>query len=118
MSRISDDAGVATVWSATAIAAVMAVMLFGAQLGMAAAARHRAEAAADLAALAAAAHAVSGPTVACVHGRRVSDGMSATLASCRLAGWDAVVEVRVRSPVPLIGPGTAVGRARAGPVAR
>jgi len=42
--------------------------------------------------------------------------MSVVLASCRLDGWDAVVEVDAAGPAPIAALGTAHGRARAGPV--
>ncbi|HEY2100552.1 MAG TPA: pilus assembly protein TadG-related protein, partial [Pseudonocardia sp.] len=48
------DRGVATLWAAGAMSVVLAVMVVGINLGAAASSRHRAEAAADLAALAAA----------------------------------------------------------------
>ncbi|MGH3615651.1 MAG: pilus assembly protein TadG-related protein, partial [Pseudonocardia sp.] len=56
----SGDAGIATVWAAVAVTAVLGLLLVGLDLGSVIAARHRAEAAADLAALAAAGHAVHG----------------------------------------------------------
>lgn len=112
------DRGVATVWAAFAVAAVMAITVLGIHLGGAASVRHRAEAAADLAALAAAAYATSGPEGACAQAQRVADGMGTRLSDCRLSGWDALVEVRASAPIPLVVRGDAIGRARAGPVRR
>jgi secretion/DNA translocation related TadE-like protein len=94
---------------------VLAVMVVGINLGAAASSRHRAEAAADLAALAAASHAGDGEPAACAHGARVADGMSARLVTCRLTGWEAAVEIEVRPPLTLGSWGVARGRARAGP---
>jgi len=111
-----NDRGSATVWSATAMAALIAVVGVVLHLGAAVGARHRAEAAADLGALAAAAHAVEGSEVACAKAAVVTAGMSVVLASCRLDGWDAVVEVDAAGPAPIAALGTAHGRARAGPV--
>jgi len=111
-----NDRGSATVWSAMAMAALIAVVGVVLHLGAAVGARHRAEAAADLGALAAAAHAVEGSEVACAKAAVVTAGMSVVLASCRLDGWDAVVEVDAAGPAPIAALGTAHGRARAGPV--
>jgi secretion/DNA translocation related TadE-like protein len=110
------DGGVATLWAAGAMSVVLAVMVVGINLGAAASSRHRAEAAADLAALAAASHAGDGEAAACAHGARVAHGMSARLVSCRLAGWEAAVEIEVRPSLALGSWGVAHGRARAGPV--
>ncbi len=112
------DRGVASVWAAFAVAAILAVTVLGIQLGTAAGVRHRVEAAADLAALAAAAHATAGAEAACALARRVTDGMAVRLSDCRFTGWDATVEVHASPAIPLVIPGGAIGRARAGPVQR
>jgi secretion/DNA translocation related TadE-like protein len=111
-----DDRGIATIWAAGGMAVVLAMMVFGVHLGAAASSRHRAEAAADLAALAAASHAGDAEPAACAYAARVADGMAARLVSCRLAGWEATVEMEVAPPLSLGGWGVARGRARAGPV--
>jgi len=94
----------------------LAVLVFGLQLGAAITARHRASAAADLAALAAAGHAVWGAQVACGRAGQIATVMSATLAACELDGWEARVEVRAELSFSLLTDDAAVGRARAGPV--
>ena len=109
------DRGIATIWAAGGMAVVLAVMVFGVHQGAAASSRHRAEAAADLAALAAASHAGDAEPAACAYAARVADGMAARLVSCRLAGWEATVEMEVTPPLSLGGWGVARGRARAGP---
>ena len=109
------DCGLATVWAAAGMALVVALTTVGVNLAAAIGSRHRAEAAADLAALAAASHAADGDMAACAHGARVTERMSARLVSCRLSGSEARVEVEVRSPLTLGGLGVAHGRARAGP---
>lgn len=114
--RLADDRGSATIWGVSAMAALLAVTVVVLQLGTAVATRHRAEAAADLAALGAAAYAVEGEVTACERARVVTDSMDAELARCELQGWDAVVEVRLAGPATLAGLGSASGRARAGPV--
>lgn len=110
------DDGSATVWAATGIAVVMGALLIAMHVGSAIVARHRAEAAADLAALAAATHAVHGTGAACAKAGEIADAMGGLVASCALSGWDALVEVHVAVPLALPGTGPARGRARAGPV--
>jgi secretion/DNA translocation related TadE-like protein len=85
--------------------------------GLAVLARHRAEAAADLAALAGAAAVLDGPAVACVEADRVALANGGRLSRCLVAG--EVIEVEVARVLPLgrLGRWTAVGRARAGPAA-
>ena len=110
------DRGSATVWAAAGVAVIMTVFLVGLHLGAAVIARHRAEAAADLAALAAAGVAVEGAEAACDRAGEVAAAMGGTVTSCGLVGWDALVEVRVPTEVALPGIDGAAGRARAGPV--
>ena len=112
---LSAESGVAAVWAAAAVGVLMSVLLVGLDLGGAVAGRHRAAAAADLAALAAAGHAVYGTGPACGRARRIAEEMGARLALCRFDGWDALVEVRVEVGTTLPGIGPPVGRARAGP---
>ncbi|WP_018683877.1 Rv3654c family TadE-like protein [Actinokineospora enzanensis] len=109
------DGGFATVWVAAVSAVLMSIFLLVLTLGAATVARHRAEAAADLAALAAAAHAVSGPEAACARARWVVERMGARLDACGLDGWVAAVAVTVRPGLPTAGAASA--RARAGPAA-
>jgi len=111
-----DDCGVATVWAAGAVAVLLVMLVFGLHLAAAASGRHRAEAAADLAALAAASHALDGEPVACAYAVRVVEAMTVRLLSCRVAGWDAFVETTATSALAPPGTGEARGRARAGPV--
>ena len=84
-------------------------------LGAVAVARHRASAAADLAALAAAARAVEGTAPACAAGRRAAAGAGGVLRSCRLDGDVAEVVTVVRPSGWLGELGQATARARAGP---
>jgi secretion/DNA translocation related TadE-like protein len=76
----ADDRGVATVWAATAVAVLISVLAAMLDLAGAVAARHRAEAAADLAALAAAGRAVHGGDSACARAAEVP--RAAAGASC------------------------------------
>lgn len=108
------DSGVATIWTAMAVAALTGVALLGCWLATAVLARHRAETAADLGALAAASHAVEGPARACERARWIADRMAVTLLTCRWQRLDAFVEVQAPG-LPFGGlPGPAA-RARAGP---
>jgi secretion/DNA translocation related TadE-like protein len=112
---VHSDDGIATVWAAAGVAVIMAALLLGLHLGAAVIARHRAEAAADLAALAAAGHAVHGVGAACLEAKVIAEEMGGEVGRCLLLEWDAVVEIHVRVPLALPGAGKAVGRARAGP---
>ncbi|MEU5262458.1 Rv3654c family TadE-like protein [Amycolatopsis sp. NPDC021455] len=104
----------ATIWTAMAVAALSGVAVLGFWLGAAVVARHRAESAADLGALAAASHAAEGPVQACERARWVADRMGVALLTCRWQRLDAFVEVRV----PALGLGALSARARAGPTGR
>lgn len=94
------------------MAALIAVAGAGVQLGSAVSARHRAEAAADLAVVAVAAYAIEGAELACARAGVVATRMNVAVSVCRLDGWDAVLEVEAATPI-----GLAHARARAGPVA-
>ena len=109
------EAGVATVWAAAAVAVLTTVLAACLHLGAALLARHRAESAADLAALAAAREAVRGEGGACRRAAEIATAMGTEVARCRLVGWNALVEVRVAVPLALPGLTTASGRAMAGP---
>jgi secretion/DNA translocation related TadE-like protein len=117
MRRPADD-GVATVVAVGALAGLIVVTAVAVSLGGAVSTRHRLEAAADLAALAAAAHAVQGTEAGCGAARRVTEGMAARLIACRLADWDVEVEVSAGASLPFVAPVAAHAYARAGPVDR
>lgn len=111
------DSGVATIWTAMAVAALSGVAVLGFWVGAAVVARHRVESAADLGALAAASHAAEGPIRACERARWVADRMGVTLLACRWQLLDAFVEVRAPAPGPAGLPALSA-RARAGPTGR
>ncbi|GAA3749782.1 Rv3654c family TadE-like protein [Streptomyces tremellae] len=92
---------------ACALCALFGVLL---ALGQAVAARHRAGAAADLAALAAADTAPYGGAAACRRAERVAAAQGARLAACAVQG--PVAEV---TAVARVGPYAPHVRARAGP---
>ncbi|TDD87451.1 hypothetical protein E1202_16705 [Saccharopolyspora karakumensis] len=106
-----NDRGSATVLAAVLSLVVLVLLGWLVQLGAATAARQRAEGAADLAALAAAAHVIGGPEHACAQARRVTGGMRTHLLTCTLTGR----EVRVEVAGELAGRQPPSARARAGP---
>ena len=78
--------------------------------------RHQAQVAADFAALAGAAYAINGETVACARAGELATANGAQLTGCRLDGLDLAVTVAVpvTGPAAVAGPATAT--ARAGPI--
>ncbi|MEU1789519.1 Rv3654c family TadE-like protein [Streptomyces sparsogenes] len=111
MRRAGGDRGSATVWTAltaTALCAVFAAVLAAGQIMVA---RHRAGAAADLAALAAADHGLEGAEAACGLARRVAAAQGTRVVRCALRG--AVADLRVAARA---GPFAPEVRARAAPV--
>lgn len=79
-------------------------------------ARHRAQVSADLASIAAAAHALEGSLMACTEAEQVADANGGRLRLCDVVDGVARVEVVVQSRVAWLVDGF-VGRSRAGPVA-
>ena len=111
------ERGSASVW-VLALAGVLAVIgLAAALVAMAVVARHRATAAADLAALAAAGGAVEGEADPCAGAAHVAAANGARLRTCAVDPA-AVADVVVGVPVDLgpLGVREATARARAGPV--
>lgn len=112
-----DERGSGTVWVLALSLVVGLAAIAGGSWGLAAAARHRAEAAADLAALAAAGEAIWGAGRACAAAARIATENGAQLDRCELKG--DVAEIRVRRQLRLgrLSGRTAFASARAGPVA-
>jgi secretion/DNA translocation related TadE-like protein len=99
------------------LACVVAVLgLFLTAVTGVAVARHRAAAAADLAALAAAGAVLDGPAAACGLAAEVAHDQGARLVLCALEGVTVDVAVEVRPAGRLAALGVARVRARAGPV--
>ena len=112
--RRSCDRGSATVLAVAAVAVLLLVLATALAVVVAVSARHRAQTAADLSALAAAGAAGRpvGPADPCtVAGRWAADN-GAGLTSCTLA-LDGTVDISVAVAVPLLG-ATVTARARAG----
>jgi secretion/DNA translocation related TadE-like protein len=95
------------------VAVLLSITGGGAYLGSAVVARHRAQAAADLAALAAAARLAAGAEAACAQAKAVARQMRVSTTGCDVDDLDVVVTVDVRLAVG--GWGSAQAAARAGP---
>lgn len=96
-------------------AVLLAVTVGGLCVGAAVIARHRAQAAADLASLAAAGRLVDGADAACAHASAVASAMNSVVTQCVVDQLDVTVTVDVPVAFGRIGIGTARAAARAGP---
>ena len=114
MSGSRDD-GSASVLVLPLLAVLSLVGTTTVSVGLALVTRHRADAAADLAALAAASRVLDGQAAACGSAREVAVDNRARLTSCTFEGDTAVVIVEVDAPGRLAALGPARTRARAGP---
>ncbi|WP_433600769.1 Rv3654c family TadE-like protein [Nocardia sp. CA-135953] len=110
------DDGVATVFACLALAALIGATLLIAQVGAVVVARHRAQAAADLAALAAAGELARGADVGCAEAGEIARRIGARIQRCEVVQWDATVTVEGNVPMGLLGTRTVRAVARAGPV--
>jgi secretion/DNA translocation related TadE-like protein len=98
------------------IVVLVAITLGVVAVGSAVAARHRAQAAADLAALAGAGRLATGAAAACQWADAVAGAMRAEVTGCRVESLDVVVSVQTSVQLGRFGVGTAGAVARAGPV--
>lgn len=110
--RIDGDRGSATVLAAVMVLALLALSTLAVHHGAAVIARHRAAAAADLAALAGADAAVNGHPAPCDAAATVAAAGAGRLQSCEVSGWE--VRVVVSATAGMLGR-DATARARAGP---
>jgi secretion/DNA translocation related TadE-like protein len=110
------DRGAATVWVLAAGLVTVLVAMAATAVGAAIVARHRAQAGADLAALAGAAHAVEGEEVACARAAELVQANGGRMVACHLEGWDLTVSAEVVPASVAALAGTAHASARAGPV--
>jgi secretion/DNA translocation related TadE-like protein len=110
------DRGSASLWLLGVGLAVLAFAGAVAAAGSVLVARHRAQAAADLGALAGAVRTAEGSSAACDRSREIVEVNGARLVECRLDGLDVVVgvEADAASLGQTVGPARAW--ARAGPV--
>ncbi|MFJ4656388.1 Rv3654c family TadE-like protein [Nocardia sp. NPDC088792] len=110
------DEGAVTVTACLVLVAVLAITVLAAQVGVAVTGRHRAQAAADLAALAAAGDLDSGTAAACGQAAEIGRRMGVRLMTCVPDGWDVTVEVVGRVELGPMGVREVRARARAGPL--
>ncbi|GFG66019.1 hypothetical protein MKUB_35090 [Mycobacterium kubicae] len=106
-----NDQGAATVVAAIMVAVLLCVTVAGVYLGSVVIARHRAQAAADLAALAAAARLPEGAGAACARATAVAQQMGVGNSQCAVDDLDVIVTAEV----PVAFAGVARAAARAGP---
>ncbi len=98
------------------MAVLLALTAGGAAVGEAVVARHRAQAAADLSALAGAQRALYGTAPACAEATVVARRMGAAVTRCVVDDLDIVVSVDIPVVLGRFGVGQARAAARAGPV--
>jgi secretion/DNA translocation related TadE-like protein len=113
---VSDERGAASITAVAALAVLIAVTAGLAHVGSAVIARHRAQAAADLAALAAATSIAAGTETACAQATLITKAMDTSLADCAVDGLEVVVRVDAALGLGAWRFGPAHAAARAGPV--
>lgn len=99
------------------MAVLLAFTVGGVYVGSAVIARHRAQAAADLAALAAAARLAEGADAACAQASVVAQAMRTAVTQCVVEDLDVVITVDAAVALGRFGVGPARAAARAGPSA-
>jgi secretion/DNA translocation related TadE-like protein len=114
--RADRERGSATLLAAAMLVVLVVVSLGGVAVGAAVIARHRAQSAADLGALAAAGRLALGGDAACATAASIAQRMGASMASCVIDDLDVVVSVDVAAELGRWGVGKARAAARAGPV--
>ena len=112
---MSGERGSASLVAVAMIALLLAITAGGVYVGSAIVARHRAQAAADLAALAAAAQLATGADAACRQASTIARAMHSGLTQCVVDELDVVVTVEARAGLVAWGLGPARAAARAGP---
>ena len=113
---LEGDRGGATVLVLAIGLVTVLVAIASAAVGSAIVARHRAQTAADLAALAGALDSLDGVEVACARAREIAARNGGHLIACDLDGLDVVVTVEARPTGLAAMGGAARASARAGPV--
>ncbi|GGK60604.1 Rv3654c family TadE-like protein [Nocardia camponoti] len=116
MTRWDNDTGSATVFACLALAALIALTLLVSQVGAGVVARHRAQSAADLAALSAAAVLVDGADAACAKAEAIAREAGARVVECVVADWDVRINVTANVTLGVFGARLIAAAARAGPV--
>lgn len=116
-TRRTNDEGGATAFACIALAGLIVLTLVIAQLGAVVVARHRAQAAADLGALAAASLLTAGAEAGCAEAGTLGRRMGMGVRRCVVEQWDVVVVVEADVSFGVFGARTVSAAARAGPVA-
>ncbi len=116
-TQADHDRGSATVWVLAAGLLTVLVALASSAAAAAVVARHRAEGAADLGALAGSARVFEGEGVACRVAAEIVAANGGSLVACRLDGLDLIVTAEVDTVGAAELGGTARAAARAGPTA-
>lgn len=104
--------GVATITACLVLAALFMATLLIAHVGTVIVARHRAQAAADLSALAAAGGLVAGGDAGCARAEELARRMRARVKSCTTVEWDATVTVTIAILLGPLGARTVSATAR------
>lgn len=108
--------GIATITACLVLAALFAATVLITHVGTVIVARHRAQAAADLSALAAAGGLVAGADIGCARAEELARRMRTRVESCTTVEWDVTVTVTIAIPIGPLGARTVSATARAGPV--
>ncbi|MEO3743710.1 Rv3654c family TadE-like protein [Plantactinospora sp. B5E13] len=110
------ERGSASLWLLVAGLVLVLVSIGASGVGAARVARHQARVAADLGALAGAAHVLDGQPAACARAAAIAAANSARITTCGLDGFDLHLQVEVPvEPLPGLRR-VATASARAGPV--
>ncbi|MEU7630621.1 Rv3654c family TadE-like protein [Nocardia sp. NPDC049220] len=112
---VSGEDGVATVFVCLGLVALIAATLTIGNVGTVVVARHRSQAAADLAALTAAGALVDGVEIACAEAEQVALRMQTRIKVCEATEWDVTVTVERNIPIGLYSDRVVRAVARAGP---
>ncbi|WP_371856011.1 Rv3654c family TadE-like protein [Nocardia alba] len=113
---LARDEGGATAFVCVALAGLICLTLMVSQVGAVVVARHRAQGAADLGALAAAGALAQGAELGCAEADEIARRMEVRVRRCSVAQWDVVVDVEANVTAGVFGVRTVRASARAGPV--
>ncbi|MFQ6327597.1 Rv3654c family TadE-like protein [Nocardia sp. CWNU-33] len=116
LNRRRAEQGGATVLACLALVGLIGATLLVGQVGVVVVSRHRAQAAADLAALAAAGALEQGAEAGCAQALEIARRMRVRIHECEVTHWDVTVTVVRNVPIGLYGNWTVRAVARAGPV--
>jgi secretion/DNA translocation related TadE-like protein len=116
LSPVRADEGSASLVAVAMMAVLVGLTVGVVHIGSAVVARHRAQAAADLAALAGAGHLADGTAAACTRAATLASAMHTTVTQCTVDELDVVVAVEATVGLGRFDVGPARATARAGPV--